>query len=93
MKPTAQIKPISYLKAHMAEIIRHLDEVREPLIMTQNGGAKAVMQDIASFEETQEILALLKILALSNRQVQTGNVQPAAEGVFRASRAAPRRSR
>jgi len=85
MKPTAQIKPVSYLKAHTAEIIRQLEQVREPLIVTQNGEAKAVMQDIASFEETQETLALLKILALGNRQIEAGDVQPTAE-VFAALR-------
>jgi hypothetical protein len=34
MKPTAQVKPISYLKAHAAEVIRHVQEVREPVIVT-----------------------------------------------------------
>ena len=85
MKPTAQIKPVSDLKAHTAEIIRQLEQVREPLIVTQNGEAKAVMQDIASFEETQETLALLKILALGNRQIEAGDAQPTAE-VFSALR-------
>lgn len=73
-----QIKPISYLKAHAADIVRNLGEQGEPLIITQNGEAKAVIQDIASYEQTQETLALLKILALGNRQVEEGKVQPAA---------------
>jgi plasmid stabilization system protein ParE len=46
MKPSTQIKPISYLKAHTAEVIRKLDEQREALIITQNGEAKAAMQDV-----------------------------------------------
>ena len=66
MKPSLQIKPISYFKAHTAEVIRKLDEQREALIITQNGEAKAVMQDIHSYEQTQETLALMKILALGN---------------------------
>lgn len=77
MRPSTQIKPISHLKAHAAEIIRRLSEEREPLIITQNGEAKVVMQDVKSFEETQETLALLKILALGNRQVERGDVLPA----------------
>jgi len=76
---SSQIKPISYLKAHAAEIIRTLGEHGEPLIITQNGEAKAVVQDIASYEQAQETLALLKILALGNRQVEEGRVQPAAD--------------
>ena len=70
MKPSTQIKPISYLKAHTAEVIRKLDEHREALIITQNGEAKAVMQDVQSYERTQETLALLKILALGTRQIE-----------------------
>ena len=77
MKPSTQIKPISYLKAHTAEVIRKLDEQREALIITQNGEAKAVMQDVHSYEQTQETLALLKILALGTRQIEAGEVQPA----------------
>lgn len=77
MKLTGQIKPISYLKAHAAEIVRNLGEQREPLVITQNGEAKVVLQDIESYEQTQETLALLKILALGNRQVEEGKVQPA----------------
>ena len=79
MSLSSQIKPISYLKAHAAEIVRNLGEQPEPLIITQNGEAKAVLQDIASYEQTQETLALLKILALGDRQVETGRVQEASE--------------
>jgi len=78
MKLSNQIRPISYVKAHAAEIVRNLREQREPLIITQNGEAKVVMQDIESYEETQETMALLKILALGNRQIEEGKVQPAA---------------
>lgn len=77
MKFSSQIKPISYLKAHAAEIIRQLAEQREPLVITQNGEAKVVIQDVQSYEQTQETLALLKILALGNRQIEEGRVQEA----------------
>ena len=78
MKLSSQIRPISYLKAHAAEIVRNLGEQREPLVITQNGEAKVVMQDIESYEQTQETMALLKILALGNRQIEAGKVEPAA---------------
>jgi prevent-host-death family protein len=81
MKLSTRIKPISYLKAHAAEIVRSLAETGEPLIITQNGEAKAVLQDIAGFEQTQETLALLKILALGNRQIGEGKVQSADDAV------------
>ena len=77
MRPTEQVKPISYLKAHAAEMIRHVQEVREPVIVTQNGEAKAVLQDIASYEDDRETLALLKILALGSDQIARGETRPA----------------
>ena len=83
MKLSSQIKPISYLKAHAAEIIRHLGEQREPLIITQNGEAKVVMQDIETYERTQETLAFLKILAIGTRQIEEGKVQPAENVIKR----------
>jgi prevent-host-death family protein len=83
MRYSTQIKPISYLKANAAEVLQELAEQRRPLVITQNGEAKAVIQDVASYEETQETLALLKILALGNQQVAQGKVKPVAEVVKR----------
>ena len=71
-----RIKPISYLKANSAEIIRELDGGAAPLVITQNGEAKAVFQDIASYEATQEVLALLKLLALGRDDLVAGRVAP-----------------
>ncbi|WP_434131192.1 type II toxin-antitoxin system Phd/YefM family antitoxin [Methylocaldum sp. GT1BB] len=83
MKYSKQIKPISHLKAHAAEVIRQLTEEREPLVITQNGEAKPVIQDVKTYEETEETLALLKILALGTRQIEAGNVQEPADVIGR----------
>jgi prevent-host-death family protein len=83
MRYSSQIKPISYLKANAAEVLLQLAEKREPLVITQNGEAKAVLQDIASYEETQQTLALLKILALGNREIEEDKVKPLADVVKR----------
>jgi prevent-host-death family protein len=83
MRYSTRIKPITYLKANAADVLRELTEVREPLVITQNGEAKAVIQDVRSWEETQETLALLKILALGNAQVEAGKVKPAREVIAR----------
>lgn len=83
MRYSAQVKPISYLKANAAEVLNQLTERREPLVITQNGEAKAVIQDVASYEETQETLALLKILALGNAEIEAGKVKPVGEVVAR----------
>lgn len=83
MRYSSQVKPISYLKANAAEVLTRLAEQGEPLVITQNGEAKAVLQDVASFEETQETLALLKILALGNQDVAAGKVTAVADVVAR----------
>lgn len=83
MKLSSQIKPISYLKAHASEIVRNLPGQGEPLIITQNGEAKVVLQDIESYEQTQETMALLKILALGSRQIEEGKVQPTGDVIQR----------
>jgi prevent-host-death family protein len=75
------VKPISYVKAHAADIILNITESRTPIIITQNGEATAVLQDIASYEEIQESLALLKILAISRKDLEAGRVEP-VEQVF-----------
>lgn len=83
MKLSGRIKPISYLKAHASEIVRDMENRGEPMVITQNGEAKVVIQDIASYERTQETMALLKILALGNRQIEKGDVEPAADVIAR----------
>ena len=88
MRYSSQVKPISYFKANAAEVLTHLAERREPMIITQNGEAKAVIQDVVSYEQTQETLALLKILALGRRDAQASKLKPLADVVkrLRASR-------
>lgn len=81
MKFSTQVKPISYLKSHTAEIVRDLTENREPMLITQNGEAKLVVMDVKSYEEQEETLALLKILALGNREIEQGKFRD-AEDVF-----------
>lgn len=83
MRFSTQVKPISYLKANAAEVLLNLAEKREPLVITQNGEAKAVIQDVASFEQTQETLALLKLLALGTRDIEAGRSKPARAVVER----------
>jgi prevent-host-death family protein len=80
---STQVKPISYLKANAAEVLAQLTANREPLLITQNGEAKAVLQDVASYEQAQETLALLKVLALGNQDLAAGRVKPVAQVLTR----------
>ncbi len=76
MKLSESIKPISYIKSHTAEVLREVSENQRTMVITQNGEAKAVLQDIASYEQTQESLALLKMLAQSSQNIQEGHSKP-----------------
>lgn len=78
MKPS-QIKPITYLKSHAAEVIREITESGEPMLITQNGEAKVVVQDAQSYEDTQQTLALLKLLTLGRKDIEAGRLIPANE--------------
>jgi prevent-host-death family protein len=73
------VKPISYVKAHAAKVLRDVAENRTIVIITQNGEAKAVLQDIGEYERTQDSLALLKVLALSRKDLEAGRVTTAAK--------------
>ena len=77
MKYSQAIKPISYLKTHASKLIRNISDNQDTLIITQNGEAKVVLQDIKIYEQTQESLALLKILAQSTANLNKGNYKPA----------------
>lgn len=79
MKYSTHVKPISYLKSHAAEIVREINETREPLLITQNGEAKLVVMDVRSYEEQEETLALLKLLAMGNREIEQGHFRTADE--------------
>ncbi|MGH1541659.1 MAG: type II toxin-antitoxin system Phd/YefM family antitoxin [Arenicella sp.] len=78
MKLSTRIKPISYLKSKAADVLRDINEEREPYIITQNGEAKAVIQDIKSYEQTQETMALLKILALGDQDIKNDKTEQAS---------------
>ena len=79
MKFSTQVKPISYLKSHAAEIVRDISNSREPMLITQNGEAKLVVMDVRSYEEHEDMLALLKLLALGNREIDQGKFRPASD--------------
>jgi len=79
MKLSESVKPISYFKAHASEIVRHIGHRKQPMVITQNGEAKAILQDVVQYEQTQESLAMLKILAQSRNSLKNGDYKPVAE--------------
>ena len=77
MSLAQQIKPISYLKSHAAEIIKDFATNPDPLIITQNGEAKMVVLDIQAYEQQQETMALLKLIAMGNKELAQSQHQEA----------------
>jgi len=81
MKLSTHVKPISYLKSHAADIVKDLADSREPMLITQNGEAKLVVMDVRSYEQQEETLALLKLLAMGSRDIEQSRFRN-AEDVF-----------
>lgn len=81
MRLKGRVRSISYLKAHAAELVRETAESQEPLVITQNGEAKAVLLDVASYDQLQETAALLKLLSLADRQVEEGMLETASDAI------------
>jgi prevent-host-death family protein len=67
------IKPISYVKAHTTEVVKNVGETRSPVIITQNGEAKAVIIDIESYQKTLNAINLAKLLSFSEMDLKNGN--------------------
>ena len=75
MKLSESVKSISYLKANAADLIDEINRNQKTFVITQNGEAKVVVQDIKLYEKTQETLAILKLLAMTNEE------NPQAKGI------------
>lgn len=73
MKIKEDIKPISYLKSRSAELIAQINETHRPVIITQNGEPKAVIQDAESYEAMEKSLHLMKILSHSEKDILEGS--------------------
>mgnify|MGYP005991588217 CR=1 FL=1 len=74
MHLSQDIKPISYLKAKTADVINNVNDTQRTVIITQNGEAKAVVQDIKSYENMQNSLNLLKLIVQSENDIEKNDV-------------------
>ena len=79
MKLSESIKPISYFKNNMATVIRQLNDDQGTMIITQNGEAKAVVIDIQQYEQMQETMAMLELIAQGQKDIAEGKVRPAKD--------------
>jgi prevent-host-death family protein len=77
MKLSQDLKPVSYFKNNMAEVLRRLNENQGTMIITLNGEAKAALLDIRAYEELQETLAMLEMVAQGHKSLAEGKYRPA----------------
>ena len=68
----ADIKPITYMKTHSAELLAAVNKKRSPVVITQNGAPRAVVMDVESYERLQDALILLKLIAQSEEEFKKG---------------------
>ena len=76
MKLSESVKPISYLKAHASEIIRDVSENQKTIVITHHGEAKAVVQNLTNYEQMNESIIMLKLLAQSTKSKLLGRYKP-----------------
>ena len=74
MNLSSDIKPISYLKSKTAEVINEANENKRVIIITQNGEAKVVIQDIKTYENMQNSINLLKLSVQSENDIENKNI-------------------
>jgi PHD/YefM family antitoxin component YafN of YafNO toxin-antitoxin module len=79
MKFSTQVKPPSYLESHATRIAKDLAENRAPMLITENGEAKLMALDVTSYEEQQQTVALLRIFAMGNREIENGQFRSEAD--------------
>lgn len=72
MAKAKNILPITYLKANAADLLNQINETHHPIIITQNGEARAILQDPESYEEMRDTISLLKILAIGEEEIRNG---------------------
>ncbi|MDR0663755.1 MAG: type II toxin-antitoxin system Phd/YefM family antitoxin [Spirochaetaceae bacterium] len=73
------IKPISYIKTNAAEMMKYVNERKNPIVITQNGEAKAVLVDIETYQKTQDAFALLNIIKMGENDIKNGRTKPVDE--------------
>ena len=73
------IKPITYLKSRAADLLKQINETRRPVIITQNGEPKAVLQDPKSYERMRNAIGLLKLISQGEEEIKNGKVTPQDE--------------
>lgn len=79
MNITSDIRPITYLKSNAAEVLKQINETRRPMIITQNGEPKAVLQDAESYEKMRNAIGILKLISQGESDIKHGKFKSQEE--------------
>jgi prevent-host-death family protein len=79
---TSDIKPITYLKSRAADLLKQVNETHRPVIITQNGEPRAVLQDPQSYEDMRNAIGILKLISQGEADIRNGNSK-SPEDVFK----------
>ncbi len=82
MNITSDIKPVTYLKSRAADLLNQINETHRPVIITQNGEPRAVLQDPKSYEDMRNAIGILKLISLGEADIKNGKVK-SQEEVFK----------
>lgn len=75
MNMTSDIKPVTYLKSRTADLLKQVNETHRPVIITENGEPRAVLQDPESYQAMRNAMGLLKLLSQSEADIRSGRVR------------------
>lgn len=81
MNISTDIKSVTYLKSRAADLLKQINETGRPVIITQNGEPKAVLQDPKSYENMRNAIGILKLLSQGEEDIKDGRSKP-QEDVF-----------
>ena len=81
MNISSDIRPVTYLKSRAADLLKQINDTHRPVIITQNGEPRAVIQDPQSFEDMRNAIGILKLISMGEEDIKNGNIQE-QEAVF-----------
>jgi prevent-host-death family protein len=79
MAISKDIRPITYLKSKAPELLKQINETHRPVVITQNGEPKAVLQGPESYENMRNAIGILKLISQGEQDVKNGKAKPQAE--------------
>ncbi len=79
MNISRDIKPVTYLKSRTADLLKEINDTHRPVIITQNGEPKAVLQDPKSYENMRNAIGILKLISQGEEEIRAGKSKPQEE--------------